>query len=129
MPRKWGTEQKILEAIRNTRDEGIFQSELWKVINADSREGSRAILRLEKKGLIERIKELHEGRWTYRLIAKHKFSSADSILDIPCTFCDLDQKCGSSAVKIPHLCDILEQWIKEHTEREAKDEEKQESPD
>jgi len=52
MPRKWGTEQKILETIRNTRDKGIYQSELWKLISADSREGSRAILRLAKKGLL-----------------------------------------------------------------------------
>ena len=117
MPRKWGTEQKILETIRNSRDEGVYQSELWKMIDTDSREGSRAILRLEKKGLIERTKELHDGRWTYRLIATYQFSSADSILDIPCAFCDADSKCGVSAVRIPHQCEILEKWIEEKADQ------------
>jgi hypothetical protein len=114
MPRKWGTEQKILETIRNMRDEGVYQSELWKIINTDSREGSRAILRLEKKGLIERTKELHEGRWTYRLVSKHKFSSVDSIIDIPCAFCDLGSKCGISALNVPHDCEALDDWIKKN---------------
>ncbi len=121
MPRKWGTEHKILETIRNARDKGIFQSELWKVINADSREGSRAILRLAKKGLIERQKELHEGRWTYRLVSKHKFSSADSILDVPCAFCDLDPKCGVSAIQIPHLCERVDRWIREKSEQQTEE--------
>lgn len=109
--RKGVTEQEILELIRNSRDEGILQSELWKMVNADSREGSRAILRLEKKGLIVRRKELHQGRWTYRVISKLKFSSVDSILDVPCAFCELESKCGRAAILSPTRCERLSEWL------------------
>jgi DNA-binding Lrp family transcriptional regulator len=109
--RKGVTEQEILELIRNSRDEGILQSELWKMVNADSREGSRAILRLEKKGLIVRRKELHQGRWTYRVISKLKFSSANSILDVPCAFCDLESKCGRAGILSPAQCKRLTEWL------------------
>ena len=111
--KKGVTEQEILEMLRNRRDEGILQSELWKMVKADSREGSRAILRLEKKGLISRRKELHQGRWTYRVMSKLKFSSVDSIVDIPCTFCDLESKCGRSAILSPTRCDHLTSWLNE----------------
>lgn len=52
MPRKGPTEQDVLRIVMELGDMGILQSELWKKLTADSREGSRAILRLEKKGLI-----------------------------------------------------------------------------
>ncbi len=112
MPKKKGpTEQDVLHIIKNTQEEGILQSELWKRIEADSREGSRTILRLEKKGLIERRKELHDGRWTYRILARHRFSRIDSIKDVPCAFCDLEAKCSQSALQNPSKCEKLTKWL------------------
>jgi hypothetical protein len=92
-------------------DMGILQSELWKKLTADSREGSRAILRLEKKGLIARKKELHEGRWTYRVFAKRRYSTIDSIVDIPCAFCDLFGSCPQSWIMNPNKCENLTKWM------------------
>ena len=112
------TEQEILEIIRNNRDDGLLQSELWKMLEVDSREGSRAILRLEKKGLIIRKKELYQGRWTYRVTSKLKFSSANSIIDVPCTFCDLESKCGQSAILSPMKCEKLSAWLIEKTDKD-----------
>lgn len=121
MPKRKGpSEQEILEIIRNLQDEGILQSELWKKVRADSREGSRTILRLEKKGLIERRKELHDGRWTYRVLTKLKFSKIDSIMDIPCAFCDIEGRCGQSAVQNPNKCERLTRWLENMTEVLAK---------
>jgi len=121
MPKKKGpTEQDILEIIRNLQDEGILQSELWKKVKADSREGSRTILRLEKKGLIERRKELHDGRWTYRVLTRHKFSKIGPIMDIPCAFCDIEGRCGQSAVQHPSKCQKLTKWLETMTEGIAK---------
>lgn len=116
--RKGVTEHEILNIIRNCREEGILQSEIWKMVNADSREGSRAILRLEKKGLINRKKELHQGRWTYRVVSKLQFSTVDSIIDIPCAFCDLESKCGRSAILSPTKCDHLTVWLNEKINQE-----------
>lgn len=93
MPRKGPVEHGILSEIMEIGEEGILQSDLWRRVKADSREGSRAILRLEKKGLIERKKELYEGRWTYRVFAKRRYSTIDSIVEIPCSFCDIRENC------------------------------------
>jgi hypothetical protein len=92
-------------------DDGILQSELWRRIGADSREGSRAVLRLEKKGLIERRKELHDGRWTYRVFSRRRYSTIDSILDVPCAFCDLSGSCPQTWISNPNKCENLTRWL------------------
>jgi hypothetical protein len=83
VPRKGPTEQDVLRIVMDRGNEGILQSALWREMKADSREGSRAILRLERKRLIERKRELHSGRWTYRVFARRKYSTIDSIVDVP----------------------------------------------
>jgi predicted transcriptional regulator len=103
-------EQDVLRLIMDAGDEGILQSELWKNMGVDSREGSRAILRLERRGLITRKKELHSGRWTYRLFSRRKYATIDDIKDIPCTFCDLESRCGESEIS-PENCKMMTAWI------------------
>ena len=111
LPRKGPTEQDVLRLVMNSGEKGILQSELWKKMRADSREGSRAILRLERKKLIERKKELSAGRWTYRVFARRRFSTVDSIAPVPCAFCDLDQRCGHTALINPSRCEKLTGWL------------------
>lgn len=111
MPRRGPTEQDVLRIVMDKGNEGILQSELWREMKADSREGSRAILRLERKRLIERKRELHSGRWTYRVFARRKYSSIDSIVDVPCSFCDLEARCAQAATTSPAKCEKLNQWI------------------
>src|SRR5512136_2041564 len=105
MPRGGPTEQDVLRIVMDLGNEGILQSALWREMKADSREGSRAILRLERKGLIERKRELNAGRWTYRVFAKRKYSSIDSIVDVPCSFCDIEGRCASTGAVNPAQCD------------------------
>jgi len=111
MPRRGAIEQEVLELIMNSGDKGILQSELWKLVNADSREGSRTILRLERKGLIKRKKELHNGRWTYRIFPKRKYSKIDSLMGCPCIFCENEDKCGESGIVFPGKCIKLTKWL------------------
>jgi DNA-binding MarR family transcriptional regulator len=111
MPRKGSTEQDMLQVVNSVGESGILQSELWKRLNADSREGSRAVLRLEKKGLIERKRELHGGRWTFRVLSKRKLSRIDSIANVPCAFCEEESKCGQSAIVMPSKCTKLTMWL------------------
>jgi len=122
MPRKSNTEHEMLNLIVGMGDEGILQSELWKKMNADSREGSRTILRLEKKGLIERKKELHEGRWTYRVFAKRRLSTIDSILEIPCAACDLESRCSEASAVSPNNCKELTKWLIDLGKNKSKEE-------
>lgn len=111
MPRRGPTEQDVLRIVMDKGNEGILQSALWREMKADSREGSRAILRLERKGLIQRKRELNSGRWTYRVFARRKYSSIDSIVDVPCSFCDLEARCAQAAAANPARCERLNQWI------------------
>lgn len=111
MPRKGPTEQDVLRIVMDRGNDGILQSELWREMKADSREGSRAILRLERKRLIERKRELHSGRWTYRVFARRKYSSIDSIMDVPCSFCDIEARCAPAAAVSAPRCDRMNEWI------------------
>ena len=64
MPRRNELEYKALLVITNNGNDGVLQSELWRKLDATSRERSRIALKLETKGLILREKELSESRWT-----------------------------------------------------------------
>ncbi|OYT56187.1 MarR family transcriptional regulator [Candidatus Bathyarchaeota archaeon] len=104
-------EYKVLQIIKESGSKGILQSQLWKKINATSREGSRISLKLEKAGLVERIRELHDGKWTYKLIAKKRLLTIDSIMDIPCVFCVDQNKCGVGSQFSPTTCKKLSEWL------------------
>lgn len=111
MPRKGAIEQEVLDLIMNSGEKGILQSELWKMIKADSREGSRTVIRLEKRGLIKRKKELHNGRWTYRIFPKHKYSKIDTLIGCPCVFCENEDKCEESEMDFLGKCIKLTKWL------------------
>jgi hypothetical protein len=96
MPRKGPTEQDVLRIVMDRGN--------------DSKEGSRAILRLER-GLIESKRELNSGRWTYRVLARRKYSSIDSIIDVPCSFCDIETRCAQEGAETPARCERINQWI------------------
>jgi len=101
-----------LMAIRLSGEKGVLQSDLWKKLGWDGREGSRRVRRLEKKGLIKRRRELRAGKWTYRIFPLHKFSSVDSIIKIPCSGCDedLSGKCPNNTLT-PDSCQKLTRWL------------------
>jgi len=111
MPRRNELEYKALTVISNKGKDGVLQSELWRELDATSREGSRIALKLETKGLILREKELYEGRWTYRLFPKRKPASLNSIIDSPCLMCPNDQRCGTGSPISPNECPRLTAWI------------------
>ena len=62
MPKRSELEHKALQFIANTGGEGVLQSDLWRQLDASSREGSRIAIKLENKGLIRRERELFEGQ-------------------------------------------------------------------
>ena len=111
MPKRSDLEHKALQCIANTNDQGVLQSDLWRELDASSREGSRIALKLENRGLIRREKELFEGRWTYRLYPKRKPASINSIIDCPCLSCSESIRCGAYGAISPTDCARLTQWI------------------
>ena len=119
MPRQNDLEQKALQLIMNEGDNGVLQSELWRQMDASSREGSRISIRLEKKGLIQRARELSDGRWTYRLYCRRQPVSIESILACPCLICLESTRCGVGAAVSPNECKILTEWILKADEKET----------
>ncbi len=113
MPKQNDLERKALDIIVRSGEKGILQSELWREMNASSREGSRISIRLENKGLIYREPELSRGRWTYRLYSKRRPVSIDSILNCPCLSCKENSRCGAGGNISPNDCDKLTRWILE----------------
>jgi hypothetical protein len=111
MPKRNDLEQKALQFVINTGSEGVLQSELWRELEASSREGSRVAIKLEEKGLIQREKELQGGRWTYRLFPKRLPSSIESIADCPCLLCKDNARCDPTTTISPKRCGRLTEWI------------------
>ena len=111
MPKHNDLEQKALHLIMNTGDKGVLQSELWREMEASSREGSRISLKLENKGLIHRERELSNGRWTYRLFSKRQPVSIDTVVACPCLVCEQSVRCGAGGKVSPNTCDQLTDWI------------------
>ncbi len=111
-------EQRALQIITSSGNEGMLQSELWRKLGASSREGSRIALKLESKGLIRREKELCDGRWTYRLYPKRLPASISSIEDSPCMLCPESQRCGPAGAVTPQNCSKLTEWLLHEAEKE-----------
>lgn len=112
-------EQKALELIKKRGEQGVPQSELWKLLGIDSRDGSRIALRLLKKGLITREPITYNGKKTYVLYyvqprAPRVLISIDSIRDIPCFRCPYVSRCGPGNFYNPETCVYLSQWLRDN---------------
>ncbi|UCH02237.1 MAG: hypothetical protein JSV20_00090 [Candidatus Bathyarchaeota archaeon] len=111
MPRRNELEDQALQIIINRGPKGILQSELWRELGANSRDGSRISLKLEKKNLIIRKREMSKGRWSYRLSIKRPLLEIDSILDIPCISCENITFCVMGGEVSPIRCKNIANWL------------------
>ena len=105
---------KVCEIIADFEEEGMLQSDLWKKLKLNSRDGSRLALRLERRGLISREKILQKGRWTYKLIIEQAPIKLESLIDAPCLTCPVEQKCDVENVypaPSPLHCQLIEDWV------------------
>jgi hypothetical protein len=84
----------IEEGLRviQSKPEGVLQSELWKILDVDSRKCSRIVKKLLDTGLIERAEFKKDGIKTYILKAKKRPLDPNQILAgeelIPCIGCE-----------------------------------------
>ncbi len=112
-------DRKAYEIIlKSSSNGGIIQSMLWKMLGVDSREGSKIVLRLIKRGLITRKKISYEGKQTYMLNAVTNnnqkiniYVSLDNMWSIPCFTCDLLFTCGKSSTVTPLNCSKLSEFL------------------
>ena len=91
--------------------DGVLQSEIWKELGLTSRDGSRLAIRLERRGLIGRVKVLEEGRWTYKLTPLRFPTDMTSIERAPCIVCLFESKCAFDGQISPYVCPLIGQWV------------------
>jgi hypothetical protein len=90
---------------------GIVQSQLWKELELNSRDGSRLAISLEKRSLIKRVRFFENGRWTYRLLPTRLPISLECIESAPCLSCPGEHMCSIDSSYSPHNCSLVENWI------------------
>jgi predicted DNA-binding transcriptional regulator len=93
--------------------DGVLQSEIWKELGLTSRDGSRLAIRLERRGLIGRVKVLEEGRWTYKLTPLRFPTDMASIEKAPCIICVYESKCSIDGEISPYVCPWIGPWVVE----------------
>jgi len=93
--------------------DGVLQSEIWKELGLTSRDGSRLAIRLERRGLIGRVKVLEEGRWTYKLTPLRFPTDMASIEKAPCIICQYESKCSVEGEVSPYICPWVGPWVVE----------------
>ncbi|MFX0134148.1 MAG: helix-turn-helix transcriptional regulator [Candidatus Hodarchaeota archaeon] len=120
-------EEAAISHVELAGNKGILQSDLWRELKLNSREGSRIAVKLEKQGLVRRVRELSGGRWTYRLypmdsnkpLKKFSWTNLD---DCPCFICINAKICGAGHTVNPIQCDELDIWIIQQVQNNDNDE-------
>ncbi len=112
-------ERLIEDAVRKAGSKGILQSELWKKLGINSRDGVKVLSRLVRKGVIAREPVGGDSkRRTYRLfivekpkVEKRVEIKLDTLLEIPCFTCKHLRECGGHNRWDPSNCQLLDEWI------------------
>jgi hypothetical protein len=114
--------EQVFQAIVDSGETGIFQTELCKSFSIDSRDGSRLVGNLEKQSLISRERILYKGRWTYKLIVKkipqlkadRRPIEITSVEGAPCFSCTFQHLCSTedeTSQYSPAKCSWIEEWV------------------
>lgn len=114
-------ERKAFDIISSkSREGGIPQVELWKLLGIDSREGSKIVLKLMRRGLVVRKEIEFNGKKAYvltlpgHIMSQDDFSlpvNIESVLDIPCFTCPYLSICASSADEPWRRCDKIKGFV------------------
>lgn len=108
---------RVYKLVVERGKDGVLQSEIWKELGLTSRDGSRLAIRLERRGLIGRVKVLEEGRWTYKLTPLRFPTDMASIERAPCIVCPYEAKCSIDGEVSPYICPWIGPWsIKEYAQ-------------
>lgn len=100
--------EEALEYIESQED-GVLQSDLWKVLGIDSRKCSRIVSKLMKEELITRESESSNGIRTYRLRCT-KIPESNRFMSLIAG--DTFEPCaGCIAECTPEHCAELSEWV------------------
>ena len=102
---------KVCDLLVRCESEGMLQADLYKKLKLSARNGARLSLKLERMGMVTRIKLLEKQRWTYKLILKKTPVSTASLEDAPCLVCPVEQRCSLDGEISPRTCVYIEDWV------------------
>lgn len=111
-------EDRILSALQSSESLTMTQSGLAKVLEMTSRDISRTVLKLEKRGVIKRIHVKEGGRDSYKvkLLKKTPKIDLNDVVWCACFTCPDLEKCGKGQPVSPETCNRLTTSIRtEHS--------------
>jgi len=108
---------RVYKLVVERGKDGVLQSEIWKELGLTSRDGSRLAIRLERRGLIGRVKVLEEGRWTYKLTPLRFPTDMASIEKAQCVVCQYEAKCSVDGEISPYVCPWIGPWALDEMKR------------
>lgn len=114
-------EERTLKLISDSKD-GVYQNELWKMLEIDSRKCSRIITKLMDADLIIRESAVNNGARTYLIKAVAPEEESFELLLAgemfsPCAGCRLACQ--------PEICELLTAWIHQLTLEDDKKEDEE----
>lgn len=120
-------EDRIMSMLQSSKDCTLSQTELGKTLSLTSREIYRPLLKLERRGIIERIKSEEGGRVSYKikLLRKKQKIDLNDVVWCSCLTCADLERCGRGQPVSPEACAKLTASIRaEHSRLSVLGEEK-----
>jgi hypothetical protein len=107
-------EDKILSILQNSESLTMTQSGLAKVLEMTSRDISRIVLKLERRGVVKRLQVKEGGRSSYnvKLLKKTPKIDLNDVVWCSCFTCPDLEKCGRGQPVSPETCDKLTTSLK-----------------
>ena len=102
---------KVCDILLERESEGMLQDDLYENLKLSARDGARLSLKLERMGMVNRVKLLVGERWTYKITLKKTPVSTVSLADAPCLVCPVEQKCSLDGDISPRTCKMIEEWV------------------
>ncbi|MGC8936689.1 MAG: hypothetical protein ACP5KV_04920 [Candidatus Methanomethylicaceae archaeon] len=107
-------EERILGLLKNSENNCVLQSTLSKSLGIDGKALVRALVKLEKRGVIKREQYQDGGKRTYKVLLlkrSHKVDLSD-VNWASCTVCPDLERCGRGQPISPETCEKLTAAIK-----------------
>jgi predicted transcriptional regulator len=115
-------EDKILSTLQSSEDLTMTQSGLAKVLDMTSRDISRIVVKLERRGVVKRVQVKEGGRNSYKvkLLKKTPRIDLSDVVWCACFTCADLEKCGKGQPVSPEICNKLTTSLRaEHSKLEV----------
>jgi predicted transcriptional regulator len=115
-------EDKILSTLQSSENLTMTQSGLAKTLEMTSRDISRIVVKLEKRGVVKRLQVKEGGRNSYnvKLLKKTPRIDFNDVVWCACFTCADLERCGKGQPVSPEICNKLTTSIRaEHSKLEV----------